>query len=149
MHVAQKAAAHDPGRSSLRTYIDRIIRNRLRDYLDEYFAGCRDPLKVSHSLDEPMPSPEDEHTSFSETVDMEEALRRAGHLPWAKDDALVLDVKLVLEDLSEMDRLTCDALAVTKSLREAAKSLGIHVETLRERVTKIRAEFVSRGITGA
>jgi len=149
IHVAGKAAEHDPARSSLKTFIERIVQNKVRDILEDGHAQCRDPRKESRSLDEPEFAAEGEACTFGETIDIEESLRRAGLLPWPDDEALIIDVKLVLEDLSEVDRFTCAVLAATKSLREAAGDLGIHVETLRQRVAKIRAEFVARGIAGA
>lgn len=148
LHVARKAAAHDPGRSSLKTYIENIVANRLRDFMKAQRAACRDRRLEEISMDEDVLGPDGGPEPFGETIDGSDALRRAGMLPWAAEDALIMDVKLVLEDLTEADRLTCDVLAVTKSLREAAERLGIHVETLRQRVERIRAEFASRGITG-
>jgi len=149
IHVAGKAAEHDPSRSSLKTFIERIVQNKIRDILDGQRAGCRDSRKEARSLDEEVITSDGEDGTFADTVDIGDALRRAGLLPWPDDEALIIDVKVVLEDLSEVDRLTCDVLSATKSLREAAGDLGIHVETLRQRVAKIRAEFVARGITGA
>jgi len=32
IHVAEKAARHDPARASLRTFIERIVANKIRDY---------------------------------------------------------------------------------------------------------------------
>lgn len=149
LHVARKAGTHDPARSSLKTFIERIVANKVRDILEERHAECRDSRKVGRSLDEPEITPEGDETTFGESLDLADTLRRAGLLPWPADDALTVDVKLVLEDLSEMDRLTCSVLAATKSLREAATDLGIHVETLRERVARIRGQFEAKGITGA
>ena len=148
IHVAGKAAKHDPARSSLKTFIERIVRNKLRDILEEQNAQCRDARKESRSLDEPEINAEGEDCTFGDTIDIEGDLRRAGMLPWPEDQALIIDVKLVLEDLSEVERLTCDTLSATKSLREAARELGVHVETLRQRVAKIRTQFEVRGITG-
>jgi RNA polymerase sigma factor (sigma-70 family) len=148
LHVAQKAADHDPERSGLKTFIERIVANKVRDILEGDRAACRDTRKVSHSMDEPAESLDGEDRTFADTVDAVGALRRAGLLPWAADDALVIDVQNVLTELSELDRLTCDVLGATKSLREAAQNLGIHVETLRSRLVRIRSEFQSRGITG-
>lgn len=149
VHVARKAGSHDPARSSLKTFIERIVANKVRDILEGRHAGCRDSRKEDRSLDESVVTAEGEETPLGESFDIADALRRAGLLPWPANDALVADVKLVLEDLSEVDKLTCSVLAATKSLREAATDLGIHVETLRERVARIRAEFEARGIKGA
>jgi RNA polymerase sigma factor (sigma-70 family) len=148
MHIAEKAAEHDPSRSSLKTFIERIVVNKIRDILDGQHAQCRDSRKESNSLDEPEIAPDGEIGSFGETLDQEDALRRAGMLPWPADEALVMDVKMVLENLSALDRLTCEALAINKSLRETAKDLGIHVETLRQRMRRIRAIFEAWGIHG-
>jgi len=149
IHVAKKATEHDPARSSLRTFIERIFQNKIRDILEDQHAQCRDSRKEAHSLDEPGATPDGEEGTYGDAIDVSDALCRAGLLPWPEDEALIIDVKLVLEDLSEVDRLTCDVLAATRSLREAAGDLGIHVETLRQRVAKIRAQFEARGITGA
>ncbi len=148
LHVAQKAAAHDPGRSALATYIEQIVTSKVLDILKADRAACRDRRKVE-SLDAPVESDDGEERTLGDTVDQVDALRRAGLLPWSAEDALVIDVKLVMEELSVAERLTCEVLSKTKSLREAATALGIHVETLRERMVQIRAEFVARGITGA
>lgn len=147
IHVAGKASEHDPARSSLKTFIERIVQNKVRDILEGQRAGCRDSRKEAHSLDEEAITTDGEDGTFADTINIGDALRRAGLLPWPDDEGLIIDVKLVLEDLSDVDRLTCDVLAATKSLREAANDLGIHVETLRQRLAKIRAQFVARGIT--
>ena len=141
MHVAEKAERHDPQRSSLRTFIERIVANKVRDYLDAYFAEKRDPRAEVGSLDEAVETPDGGNEPLGETLDLAAELRRAGLLPWAANDALIMDVKLALEQLSEIDRGTCAVLSATNSLREAARDLGIHVETLRERVARIRGEF--------
>ena len=149
MHVAKKAAAHDPERSALKTYIERIVANKVRDILEGDRAACRDSRMESHSMDESADPLDGADRSFADTIDTVDALRRTGLLPWAPDEALVIDVNQVLAELSAFDRLTCEVLGVTKSLREAAKNLGIHVETLRDRLARIRAEFELRGITKA
>lgn len=148
MHVAEKARRHDPARSSLRTFIDRIVTNKIRDYLDAYFAEKRDPRCVAASLDETPEAEDGGEDALGEILNAEDALRRAGLLPWLAEDALIIDVKMVLEQLSEIDRGTCAVLSATRSLREAARDLGIHVETLRERVVRIRGEFERRNIRG-
>lgn len=148
MHVAEKASRHDPARSSLRTFIDRIVTNKVRDYLESYFAECRDPRRVAASLDEAMETEDGSEETIGETMDAEDALRRAGLLPWPAEDALSIDIKMLLDQLSEIDRGTCAVLSATRSLREAAGDLGIHVETLRARVVRIRREFERRNIRG-
>ena len=148
MHVAEKASKHDPARSSLRTFIDRIVTNKVRDYLESYFAEGRDPRRVAASLDEPTESEDAGEETIGEILDAESALRRAGLLPWPTDDALSIDIRMLLDQLSEIDRGTCAVLSATRSLREAARDLGIHVETLRARVLRIRGEFERRNIRG-
>jgi len=148
MHVAEKAERHDPARASLRTFIERIVANKVRDCLDARFAEGRDERRIAASLDEVPQNEEGNDDPLGELIDAEEALRRAGLRSWPADHALILDVRMVLDELSEIDRGTCAALAVTKSLREAARDLGVHVETLRERVARIRAEFARRQVGG-
>lgn len=148
MHVGAKASRHDPARSSLRTFIDRIVTNKVRDYLESCFAEARDPRRVAASLDDPMEIEDGGDETFGETLDAEDALRRAGLLPWPADGALSIDIKLLLDQFSEIDRGTCAVLSATRSLREAARDLGIHVETLRARVLRIRGEFERRNIRG-
>ena len=147
-HVARKAAEHDPDRSSLKTFIERIVANKIRDFLKVRHAECRDSRNSARSLDEIIPLPNGDELPFGETFDVGDSMRRAGMLPWAQDDVLVMDVTLVMEQLSEVDRATCNVIAANKSLRAAAKDLGIHVETLRQRMARIRAEFEARGIIG-
>ena len=147
-HVAEKASRHDPARSSLRTFIDRIVTNKVRDYLESYFAECRDPRRVAASLDEAMETGDGGEETIGETMDAEDALRRAGLLPWPTEDALSIDIRMLLDQLSEIDRGTCAVLSATRSLREAAGDLGIHVETLRARVVRIRREFERQNIRG-
>ncbi len=148
MHVAEKASRHDPARSSLRTFIDRIVTNKVRDFLESHFAECRDPREIAASLDEAIESEDGGEETIGETMDAEDALRRAGLLPWPAEDALSIDIKMLLDQLSEIDRGTCAILSAARSLREAARDLGIHVETLRARVLRIRGEFERRNIRG-
>lgn len=149
MHVAAKAGMHEPGRSSLRTFIERIVENKVRDLLEHEAAQCRDKEKVTQSLDEPAVAEDGHECSLGDLIDVENAMRRAGMLPWAADPDMILDVRQIVQSFSEIDRLTCAALSVTKSLRQAAEELGVHVETVRERTAKIRAIFEAKGICGA
>lgn len=147
MHVIKKAASYDSRRAKLTTYMEHVVVNKGRDIMEANRAACRDWRKV-RSLDEPTDNEDAPGETFGDTIDQMEAQRRCGLLPWAADAELVMDVQEVLQEFSEIDRETCESLAFTKSLREAAERMDIHLETIRQRIVKLRSLFEARGIMG-
>jgi RNA polymerase sigma factor (sigma-70 family) len=147
VHWYQARSSHDPqGKASVRTYMARVVRNRLIDLVREresdkqIINSLTLPIDVAHADEagtatdatEPV-LPEPEETR--EHRDVEQSLH--------------LDLARALAQLTPRQRELCRLLLEQDlTMVEASQRLGIPRGTLYEELKRIRATFSALGLDG-
>jgi len=152
LDVLQRLEYYDPEKSSPRTFINRIIRNKVASIAEFRKASKRDYRVPVFSLDQPVLSGSEEENpddapEFHEFVGQDEVLfitlQIARSLVEIQD--MKLDVNRVIEELSPNLQKICELLK-EDSFTEVAEKLQIPRTTLYERRNQIRHYFEQRGL---
>ena len=135
---------HDPKRhASMRTFMARVIHNKLRDIVESRQAIKRKADYVAVSLDAPLGDAEDSHTLHDEIS--EEDVEGAHRDRWLEIDRRI-DLSRALEKLSPKQQELCQLLAEGYEVKEISKRLRVHRSTIYEEKKRIRAIFTKAGL---
>ena len=128
----------DPKRSSLHTFIVRIVRHKIASMIEHREAGVRDYRREECSLDEPVVDADGHGVERHETVDGE--ADRPG-LSAHERHQLRLDLERVFLGLPEDLKPVCRLLWAEKTISEVSRELGIARSTVYERIKRLRSRF--------
>lgn len=133
-------------RSNRRTFVYRVVRNRVATLCASQTAACRDYRLRHNSLDDSQsvgnqPIPLRDHYSAADCAD----LRRQSALSYRERDELRIDVARVTARLP-LELAAIAMLLTSVGASEAAKQLGIPRATLYRRIADIRVAFRNGGL---
>jgi len=150
MHWYQARGSHDPqGKASVRTYMARVVRNKLIDLVREresdkqIINSLTIPTDVTHTDEPGRPgSTGDEAESTLPEPDDTREHRDA-------EQSLHLDLARALAQLTPRQRELCRLLLEQDlTMVEASQRLGVPRATLYEELKHIRATFKALGLEG-
>ena len=129
---------HDSKRgASKKTFMARIIRNKLMDLIRTKESGKREDISLTISLDEPLN--DDDCSTLIERI-----------IPSSREHPpsihLQLDLKNVIQNLTERQKMLCHLLGDGLTVQEAAQVLGRSRSVIYEDVKDIREAFVKHGL---
>jgi len=128
-HSSRSRFRPDRG-ASIKTYMRRVLNNRLHSLLRVELSARRRIQQVTTSLEESL---DEEGTTLD---DIASDLR---------DVAVRLDVASVVEELTPLQRQICELLAEELSPTRIARVLGKPRRTVRQEIGRIRLTFLKRG----
>ena len=120
--------------ASGRTFMAKVVENRLRMILREQQTDKRKTIHVARSLDEPIG--EDE-TQLGDTLIAPES---------PTEYVIRLDVEAVLELLTPLQRNICRLLAQEYPVKQVAKMLRKPRTTIRDEIKRVREIFLQKGL---
>lgn len=135
----------DPGRSSYRTFVERVVGNCAATLVEAARAQKRgrqfETVTFSQLCRE---------TDDGEVLDAEDAIGwhrlRNGFAAVAEDDAIIVaDVRRAVSELPPRLQQTCFGL-MTERISDAAASTGVSRWTVHHRMKAIRVRFVAAGL---
>ncbi|MHB8473225.1 MAG: sigma-70 family RNA polymerase sigma factor [Gammaproteobacteria bacterium] len=140
-------AQYDPKReASLKTFMGRIIRNKLTDLVRERESDKRKLAHLSVSLDAPLTGDVDAPT-LMDTLDA-----RAGADPPHQELnglQLKIDIATALKTLTARQQTLCHLLGEQgMTIQDASAALGISRSTLYDELKFIKALFIKFGLDG-
>ncbi len=138
VHLLEHLPEYDPARSSLHTFMDRLVENAAADLIRYRMAGMRDPRRLERSLDEPVTDAEGRQADVAST------LAGSGKTPGELRDAAV-DLARAMDKLEPRLRLVCERLPVATP-QEIADELGVTRRTVYRWIGEIRALFEEAGL---
>jgi RNA polymerase sigma-70 factor (ECF subfamily) len=132
----------DPGKAKESTFVARIIEHKISKLIRHRKQAKRDYRRESCSLGDMLEGPYGNPIARSETIDQDKAEIRTGkrHRTYEEEIHLRLDVSLVISKLPDDLRPVAEQL-MTKTITEAAKSLGIPRTTLYGMRDRLRSIF--------
>ena len=138
-------AQYDPKReASLKTFMGRIIRNKLSDLVRVRESDKRKLAHLSVSLDAPL-NGETEAPTLMDTLDA-----RAGADPPDQEEnglQLAMDLATVFSTLTARQQTLCRLLGEQgMTIQEASTALGIPRGTLYDELNCIKALFIKAGL---
>ena len=145
LHWYHARASHDPmGKASIRTYMARVVRNKLIDLIRERESDkekvniLADPTEITHD-GEPGSTTDDAGGDLPEPEEAREH-RDA-------EQSLQLDLARALAHLTPRQRALCQLLLEEDtSMVEASQRLGVPRTTLYEELRHIRTVFKALGL---
>ncbi len=138
LYLVEHLPEHDPDRSSRRTFIVRLVENRVADLVRHRTAEMRDPRHVERSLDERVEDGEGGETDMVSTMAGNE--RTPGEL---RDAAI--DLAEVLPELPPRLRTLCRRLP-DATMQEIADELGVSRRTVYRWLEEVRTRFEEAGL---
>ncbi len=134
IHWFLQRSKFNPSRgTSFRTYMAKVVSNRLQEILREQLTDRRKVFHLAESLDPP---------------------REGGNNPWepkadkknSLDISLRLDIEFVLRTLTPLQREICLLLGQDYPVKQIAEILGRPRSTIRYEIQRIRKVFSQRDL---
>ena len=146
-HLLSRIARFNPRRSSLDTFITRLLDNAAASIIVARKREKRDWRRAAQSLDEDVENEEGELQPLLELLDLEQGLKGdpLAHEAHRERQALRIDLERVMATLSEQERQICMLLMQEKS-RQVARRLGLPRATLYDLTIKLRERFEAAGL---
>jgi len=135
LDLIQRWPNFDPKKSKPRTFIARVVRNRISTI-------------IRHRMTEQQRFEQIGHVPLDPTIEEEvSSCFRTGQTERIDQDDVDIehDVDVVLAGLPDELRRTCELLK-TESIAETARRLGINESTVRSRIKKVREQFEQAGL---
>ncbi len=147
LHWYHARASHDPlGKASIRTYMARVVRNKLIDLIRERESDKEKVNILSVPTDIPHEG-EPGSTTDDAGGDLPEPEEAREHRD--TEQSLQLDLARALSHLTPRQRELCQLLLEHEiSIVEASQRLGVPRSSLYEELKHIRAIFKARGLDG-
>jgi len=141
MHWLDVRDRYDPSReASKKTFMAKIIRNRLSNIVEKATAEKRKTIYESVSLDEPLNDDEDAPTLKDRIAD------RQDDLPQIKAE-LKIELSKTLQKLTPQQKKLCRLLGEEGlSINEACRHFGKHRSNVYRDVIRIREIFEKEGL---
>ncbi|MBE0566075.1 MAG: sigma-70 family RNA polymerase sigma factor [Krumholzibacteria bacterium] len=143
MDLLLRLPAYDPERSSLRTFITRLVRNKRENLRESYRAMKRDVWKAGPSLDEEIELEDGvagRRGDLLNSDDYDQNVRGRNLTALARLE-LSIDIRAVLRGLDEEQLIICQLIEDAPSLVAVARALGMSRPTLYQRLAVLRGRF--------
>ena len=145
--LLQRLPKFNGDRANIKTFISRLIDNRLATLIQHRHAACRDSRRNQCSLADWV---RDEFGAWARREAVTEEDRGRVHLGQAGRNflnqlSLALDLADVVDSLPNELRDLCVRLR-SQSVTEIARETGLSRARLRNRIRQIRARFIETGI---
>jgi len=145
--VLRRLPKFDGDRAGVKTFICRIINNKIADLLKSHEAACRGNGRTKESLDDWVRDETGTWVRRDATVD---ASRRRAHLgitPRSDHEQreLEMDVASVMASLTPQQRALC-AMLRTKTPSEIARETSMARSVIYKHIAVIRAAFIRAGL---
>lgn len=137
IHWYSAQAAFKPEKQvPLRSYMTKVIKNKLHDILEKQMAEKRKLDFLFDSLESP---------AFDEEINLEELISD-GRLPLETEAAMRVDIGRVIKELSPFQEKLCQLLSQGYSIRDISRTLGKSKSTTHTEVKKVRGIFSDKGL---
>lgn len=145
--VLRRLPKFDGDRAGVKTFVTRIIHNKIATLLESHEAACRGNGRAKESLDDWVRDETGAWVRRDTTVD---AARRRAYLGIRErgdheQRELALDVASVTASLPPEQRDVC-AMLRTKTPTEIARETGMSRSALYKHIAAIRAAFTKAGL---
>jgi|YNPBryBLVA2012_1023415.scaffolds.fasta_scaffold00194_26 DNA-directed RNA polymerase specialized sigma24 family protein len=147
LHLLAALPKHDPARSSLATFANRVIESWTKMLVRERRAGCRDYTAVDCSLDDPRYGEDGERSTLGDVIGEDDVSTLAGRATLGRIEAVELKVAVetVIATLPPVHRELCFAL-MNQTVGQVSTSSGIPRTTIASRTKLIRRVFEDAGL---
>jgi len=145
--VLARLPKFDGKRASAKTFVSRLIDNRIVTSRKHRRAACLDPRRVECSLDDWVHDEDGRWTRRAETITEDEALASAGRLGRSRQEQvdLALDTAVVIGGLPADLKDLCVRLR-TQTIARISRETGVPRARLYERIAALRARFREAGM---
>ena len=145
LHLRQQMSKHDPARGTFRTFVSRVLDNRILVMVSERQTRYFNYEAIG--LDDVLRDPDDELVvgdivpeAVAEGLGGSELSRSSDRIN------LRVDIERALQKLTPEQRELCILLAETWSVSMIAREMGISRDTVYERKRQIRCVFRRLGL---
>ncbi|MBP7946039.1 MAG: sigma-70 family RNA polymerase sigma factor [Verrucomicrobia bacterium] len=145
--VLRRLPKFDGDRASVKTFVCRIIDNKIADLLKSHEAACRGNGCTKESLDDWVRDETGAWVRRDTTVDACCRGARLGICERSEDEQrdLEMDIASVMASLSPEQRDVCGMLR-TKTPSEIARETGMSRSAIYKHIAAIRAAFIKAGL---
>ena len=147
LDLLQRLKRFNPQRAQRRTFISRIVTNRLARLIQDQKAQKRDYTKVEFSLDEVITREDGE---VSRLQDQEHADFRLGvygrFVLEVPDHEARIHFSTIMESLPQAEHEVCQRLIRGDRIVEIARDLSLHRSTIHCRMQEIRRRIVAANL---
>lgn len=147
LDLLQRLPKFDLSKSSPNTFAARIIRNKATKLIRDRVREKRDYRREYYSLNDPIEDADGEAIDRAYSMDYAEAKIRRGNRRRSHQERiqLRLDVSLIISQLPDSLQQIAQLLR-TKTVTEAAKTLGMPRSTLCDQISRLRIIFEDKGL---
>ncbi|MHB1002024.1 MAG: sigma factor [Armatimonadota bacterium] len=139
VHLLERLPRYDPARAAMRTFIDRLLDNKIRSMIKRRQNKKHDYSIESVSLSQIIGSGDSDLLLLEEIIDYEDCMLLNGWITSTKTEQIDLkfEVESILSLLPDDLRSLCDHLK-TKSITEIIKETGEDRNRINHKIRKIR-----------
>ena len=147
LRVFQSLSKFDSRRGTTKTFINRVLNNRLIQILDKRMTVKCGFGKCTRSLDEYVASLDGESIDLADTIDREAYLLHTGmqRRPSIDECELRIEIERVISTLEPELRDMCNRLR-TKSMSQISRDMGVPRRSLYSAIRKLRCIFEEAGL---
>ena len=145
MSLIERLPRFDSDRSSLTTFVSRVVDRTLVDQLRQMYAKKRDVRRNGVSLNCSISDEEGRLASWASTISQQREDTFIGRRE--VDPGLSMDLRDAVEDLSSEQRSLCDRLSY-QTISEVSRKTGQSRPALYRQIEDIRKRFEDRGLRG-
>jgi len=145
--VLQRLPKFNGDRAGMKTFISRLIDNRIASLIKHRHAACRDSRRNDCSLDDWVHDEDGRWVRRDTTISEDRARAHTGQAPRSRQETLQLamDTAHVMDSLPDDLRDLCARLR-SQTVLEISRETGMSRSSLYERVKQIRARFIEAGL---
>ncbi len=145
--VLQRLPKFNGDRSSAKTFICRLIDNRIASLVKHRHAACRDPRRNECSLDDWVHDEDSRWVRRDTTISEDRARAHTGQAPRNRQERLELtiDMTRVVDSLPDDLRDLCERLR-SQTMAEISRETGLSRGSIYGRIKLIRARFAEAGL---
>ncbi|MFH1680635.1 MAG: sigma factor [Candidatus Eisenbacteria bacterium] len=146
LDVLQRMPKYDPGRAQKKTFVVRLVRNKIASILEARKAGKRDYRTPVYSFTGWVKDRTNGFLQRSETIDQDHYLLRTGRRRAQQEVLdLAIDLKRATDLLPPELRDLCRRLRY-ETVSEISRETGVPRSTICDAKERIRVHFEERGL---
>jgi RNA polymerase sigma-70 factor (ECF subfamily) len=146
--LLQRLSKFNPNRANRKTFITRVVTNRVATLIELQKTDRRNYRLYSDSLNDYIDIGGGDLVEREVTIASDEYLQNTGRCsrPLRELEELSLDIERIIAKLPPKTRNLCERLKREKTISDVAREMGITRETVYQSIKELRKSFEKSGV---
>jgi RNA polymerase sigma-70 factor (ECF subfamily) len=146
--LLQRLSKFNPDRANRKTFITRVVTNRVATLIELQKASCRNYRLYTNSLNDYVDIGGGDLVEREETIASDDYLQNTGRCsrPLKELEELSLDIERIIAKLPPKTRNLCEGLKGGETISDIAREMGITRETVYQSIKELRKALEKSGL---